>query len=77
MDFEDFEDELLNIFFEGGHINWKSFEPDRDLDIIGGLELQIEPKDAKHIDEIKEFTVVEDVMGSISTTFKRKKIEEL
>ena len=52
--------------------SWISSSPDYDLDNIGEFQVEIEPEDAKHINEIKSFTVDEEIMGSIRTTYTRK-----
>jgi hypothetical protein len=75
---EDIEEKLLHIFWNDTSGNWKKSEPVEDLDNYAGMEVEfIEPEDAKSVEEVKAFTVTEEVMGTISTTFRRKKIEEL
>jgi hypothetical protein len=67
------KEDIFNLWFGTGFINfWSSSSPDYDLDHIGELKFEIEPEDAKSINEIKSFTVEEEVMGSIRTTYTRK-----
>ena len=70
-------DKLMDIFFKGENDDWKHGEPDYDLDTYAGLEIEVEPEDVTDINQVTAFTVTEDVMGSISTTFRRRKVVEL
>lgn len=66
------EEILNNIYFSKSITDWDASQPDNDLSNCAGLEVRIFPDDAKHINEVNSFDIIEDVMGSITTTFTRK-----
>ena len=64
---------LHEIFLSGDHEGWKKEEPDTDLtNIDAGLKLFVEPVIALSVNEVEKFTILEDVQGTIATTFLRK-----
>lgn len=74
----DLKEQLLDLFWNDISSDWKKSEPDEDLENYAGIEVKfIEPEDAECIEEVRAFTVTEEVMGTISTTFRRRRIEEL
>jgi len=78
MNEEKRNDQLMDIFFRGGSAQWKQQEPDYDLDNTSGLEIEaVDPEDAKDINQVQSFTVAEEVVGTVYTTYRRKKVEEL
>jgi len=74
---QELNDKLMDIFFAGGDGNWKSSKPDYDLDHINGLEIEVNPKDATDINQVESFTISEEVMGTVYTDLKKRKITDL
>lgn len=74
---QEIKDQLMDMFFQGGDADWKRGDPDYDLDNIGGLEVELEPEDVKDINQVEAFTISEEVMGTIYTTYRKRKIVEL
>jgi hypothetical protein len=73
---QELKENIFNLWFGTEFANfWSSSSPDYDLDHISELKFEIEPEDAKNINEVKSFTVEEEVMGSIRTTYMRKSNE--
>ena len=71
---QDLIDKLASIVLTGNTEDWSENEPYRDLtNINAGLMIDIEPRTALHLNEVKKFTIKEDVSGTITTTFVRKK----
>lgn len=67
-------DQLSHIFLSTEmDQEWITEEPTTDLtNLDGGVKLYVDPVTALSVDEVKSFTVVEDVQGTIETTFIRK-----
>lgn len=68
--------QLINIYLDG-NLDWKAAEPDKDLDMLDEVIIEVEPQDAKTLDEVQSFYVTENVMGSITTFIRRRNVEEL
>ena len=66
--------ELTEIFLSNKINNWKKTKPDYDLSNISGLKVIVHPYDAKTLNEVESFDIIEEVMGSITTSYSRKNL---
>ena len=65
-----------HIVFSSEPDNWNKSKRKYDLSNCAGIEVIIQPSDAKDISEVESFIVTEDVMGSITQKYTRKKSHE-
>ncbi len=67
------KEDIFELWFSVTFNNfWSRSSPDYDLVPIGELEVEIDPENAKNINEVESFTIDQDVMGSIKTVYTRK-----
>lgn len=69
---QELRDEIIELFLSDSINNWSKSPSVYDLSNCGQLDIEIEPDDAKSIDEIKQFKIIETVMGSETLEFIRK-----
>ena len=73
---EQLRDEIIELFLsESIEKHWSQRPPIYDLDNCAQLDIEIKPEDAKSIDEIKQFKIIQTVMGSETIEFIRKNYE--
>jgi len=75
MTSEELETKILTNIFLGDLNNEWIQSKTEDLSNMAECIIEVFPKDAKTIDEVKSFIVEEGVMGSIFYKFKRKSKE--
>ena len=67
------KEDIFNLWLGRKFSNFcSSSSADYERDKRGEFEVEIEPKDAKNINEVESFTVNEEVIGSIKTVHIRK-----
>jgi len=73
---EELRDEIIELFFSDLiDKDWSQSPPVYDLDNCAQLDIEIEPKDAKSINKIKQFKIIQTVMGSATTKCIRNNYE--
>lgn len=66
-------DKLEQIFLSNDKEDWKTEKSSDLTNIDAGITLFVEPVTALSVNEVEKFTIVEDVSGTITTIFSRKK----
>ncbi len=74
MTSDELQVEIIEKIFLGDRDGW-THEKIEDLSNLASCVFEVFPPDAKTIDDVKSFTVDEQVMGSLFYTFKRKSKE--
>jgi hypothetical protein len=69
---QELRDEIIELFLSDLIDNWTKSPSVYDLDNCAQLDIEVEPDDAKSIDEIKQFKIIQIVMGSETMKFTRK-----
>ncbi len=64
---------ILDIYYDNSLSDkWKEEAPYYEVDIFACVSIEVDPEDAKTIDEIKSFKVTHDVSGIKTFICKRK-----
>jgi len=70
---EKLKEDIVNELVEGKlDKTWIEGEIDYNLSNSCGIEIELNPENAEKINEVKSFTISEDVTGAVSTVYNRK-----
>lgn len=70
----DLKDDIIEEIYLNNNPDWiGTRKPNLDhIDYCAHIDIEIEPKDAKTLDEVKSFTVSQDIMGCHVYEYKRQ-----
>lgn len=66
--------EIIDMYFSEEIDNWLRCAPTYDIDYCAHTEVEVEPEDAKNINEVRSFNIKFSIMGT-KEFFVTRKVE--